>query len=189
MPENRSILLCASGVIVAGLAAPLLAPRCAFEQAAAETTVGNPIWGTVRNLAVMPTKDGDLFEATSANGYHRILRAAQVTEPGRYRVSIETAFDRTPDLAIEIGGTNQPYAFAVANLRTGKIETTKGSALDAGSEPLGPGRFRWWVEQEYVPGEVDYDFGILGVGGATSFPGQANCRMILSNPGFRLVKK
>jgi hypothetical protein len=189
MPENRSIILCASGVIVAGLAASLLAPRCVLDQAAAATNVADPTWGTIANLAVTPTKNGDLFEATSVNGYHRILRTAQVTEPGRYRVSIETEFDTTPDFAIEIGGQNQPYALVAANLRTGKIATMKGDGIDAGSEPLGPGRFRWWVEQEYLPGEVDYDFGVLSAGNASSFPGQANCRMILSSPSFRPVEK
>jgi hypothetical protein len=189
MPENRSVFFCASGVIVAGLAAHLLAPRCELEQAAAETSVADPSWGTITNLTVTPTKDGDLFAATPANAYHRILRAASVTEPGRYRISIETQFDGTTDFAIEIGGTNQPYAFVVANLRTGKIETTKGAGVEAGSEPRGPGRFRWWVDQRYLPGEVDYNFVIISAGDAPAFPGQDTCRMILSNPGFRAVER
>jgi hypothetical protein len=189
MPDNRSIVLCASGVIVAGLAAQLLAPRCAFEQAAAATSVVDPTWGTLTNLTVKPTKGGDLFEATSANGYHRIIRAAMVTQPGRYRVSIETELDATPDFAIEIGGPNQPYAFLVANLRTGTIESMNGTGVDAGSEPLGPGRFRWWVEQDYVPGEVDYNFDIISAGNAASFLGQGACRIVLSNPAFRAAEK
>jgi hypothetical protein len=190
MPENRTVLLCASGVIVAGLTAQLLAPRCAFEQAAAATSVADPTWGTIANLTIRPTKDGDLFEATSANGPHRILRTARVTKPGRYRISIETQLDATLDLGIQIGGAaDQPYVAVVANLRTGKIESIKGSGVDAGSEPLGPGRFRWWVDQEYKPGQVGYVFSVLNVYDGDLFPGQGACRMILSNPGFHKVEE
>jgi hypothetical protein len=189
MPENRTVLLCASGVIVAGLATQLLAPRCAFEQAAEATTVTDPVWGPIVNLTVTPTKDGDRFEATPANGIHRISQYAKVTEPGRYRLSIDTELDATPTFAIEISGPNQPYAFVVANLRTGRIESISGSGVDAGSEPLGPGRLRWWIDQNYAPGQVGYDFAIINSGNATTFAGQGACRVILSNPGFRAVKQ
>lgn len=190
MPENRSVLLCASGVIVAGLAAHLLTPRCASEQAAATRSIADPTWGTIANLSVRPTKNGDLFEATSADGYHRILRTAGVTEPGRYRISIETQLDAPLDFAIEIGGAaEQPYAFVVANLRTGMIEAIKGNGIEAGAERLGPGRFRWWVDQEYKPGQVGYVFSVLNVYDGDLFPGQGACRMILSNPGFHKVEE
>jgi hypothetical protein len=189
MPENRTVLFCASGVIVAGLAAQLMTPRCAIEQAAAETRVTDPTWGPILNLTVTPTQDGDRFEATTANGIHRIVQSAKVAEPGRYRLSIDTQLDVTPTFAIEISGPNQPYAFVVANLRTGKIESISGSGVGAGSEPLGPGRFRWWIDQNYAPGEVGYDFAIINWGNAPTFPGQGACRVILSNPGFRAVKQ
>jgi len=190
MPENRSVFLCASGVIVASLAALLLTPRCASEHAPAHTSVADPTWGTIDNLTIKSTKDGDLFEATTANDYHRIRRTARVTEPGRYRISIETQLDATRDLSIEIAeGADQPYANVVANLRTGKIESIKGIGIDAGSEPLGPGRFRWWVDQDYKQGQVDYAFTNLSADDAATFPGQGECRMILSNPGFRRVEQ
>ena len=189
MPENRSIFLCASGVIVAGIAAQLLAPRCTLDQAVAATSVADPTWGAIENLTLTRTQGGDRFEATSADGYHRIVRTAQVMARGRHRVSIETELNGTPDFAIEIGGPHQSHARVAADLRTGKITTMKGSDLDAGSEPLGPGRFRWWVDQDYVPGEVEYKFGVLGPDDTTTFPGQASCRVILSNPSFRPVEK
>jgi hypothetical protein len=189
MPENRSIFLYSSWVIVAGLAAHLLAPRCETEQTTT-TNIADAGWGTISNLSVQRTKDGDLFEATSATGYHRILRTTNITEPGRYRVSIETQLDATPHFAIEIGGQpGQPYAFVTANMRTGEIESIKGTQVDAGSEPLGPGRFRWWVDQQYVPGRVDYDFTIMSNGNSPTFPGGGACRMILSNPQFSAVEK
>ena len=189
MPESRSIFLCASGVIFASMVAQLLAPHCVLDQAAATTDVADPAWGTIENLTLTRTQDGDRFAATSADGYHQIVRTAQVMAPGRHRVSIETEFNGTPDFAIEIGGPHQSYARVAADLRTGKLTTMKGSSLDAGSEPLGPGRFRWWVDQDYVPGEVEYKFGVLGPDDTTTFPGQASCRVILSNPSFRPVEK
>jgi hypothetical protein len=189
MPESRSIFLCASGVIFASMVAQLLAPHCVLDQAAAKTDVADPAWGTIENLTLTRTQDGDRFAATSADGHHQIVRTAQVTAPGRYRVSIETELDGTPDFAIEIGGPHQSYARVAADLRTGKITTMTGNDLDAGSEPLGPGRFRWWVDQDYVPGEVEYKFGVLGPDDTTTFPGQVSCRVILSNPSFRPVEK
>ena len=64
-----------------------------------------------------------------------------------------------------------------------------GSGLDAGSESLGRGRFRWWVDQEYVAGEVEYKFSVLGPDDTTTFPGQGGCRMVLSNPSFRPAER
>jgi hypothetical protein len=189
MPQNRAIFLCASGVIVVSLATQLLAPRCQVEPTTT-TTIEDPTWGLISNLTLTNTKDGTAFEATRARDYHRILRSGTVVTPGRYRVSIETQFEGTPDFAIEIGGKDQPYAFVVANLRTGKIEKANGDGIQAGSEPLGaPGRFRWWVEQTYVPGRVDYNFSILTNGTATQFSGQNSCRVVLANPDFRAVRE
>jgi hypothetical protein len=133
-------------------------------------------------------QNADAFEATAANGYHRILRNATVTNPGRYRASIETQFDGTPYFAIEIGGPSQSYAFVVTNLRTGKVERAHGTNVESGSEPLGQaGRFRWWVDQDYVAGRVDYNFTILSDGAATTYAAQGRCRVVLANPDFRRV--
>jgi hypothetical protein len=189
MPENRSILLCTSGVLLAGFAAHLLAPRCAFERAASEASVADPKWGTIASLVAMPVENGDRFEATSANGDHRIMRTATVTEPGRYRISIETQFDGTPDFAIEISRPNQSHALVAGDLRSGQVEKIEGTGTDAGSEPLGPGRFRWWVEQTYLTGEVGYNFAIIGADGMTEYSGHGVCRIILSNPSFAAVVK
>jgi hypothetical protein len=187
MPENRRIFLCGSGVIVASFAARLFAPRCRLEQAA-QSAIDDPKWGRIANLDHTRVENADAFEATAASGYHRILRNAIVKNPGRYRVSIETQFDGTPDFAIEIGGAGQSYAFVVTNLRTGKIERTHGTDIAAASEPLGePSRYRWWVDQNYVAGQVDYNFTILSNGAATTYPGIGRCRVVLANPDFRPV--
>lgn len=182
MPTSQSITACSLTVIVIALMARLHLPACPKEvPPPPNSTVEDPQWGHLTNLQ----RKGDVFTATAANGYHRILQSARIPSEGVYRLSVETRFAGTDNMQMELAGAGQPYGVVIANLRDGKIEKVLHDVHGAGVEQIGnePGHYRWWVEQDLKPGTFDYDFALLTSGGGNAFAGTPGiCRMALLNP-------
>jgi hypothetical protein len=190
MPDNRSLLLCASGVAVLAALAHLAKPGCPHPPPTTpDRVIADADWGTVVNLDAGATQAGTLFAATETTGRHRVLRSMQVAAPGRYRISVDTRYAGTTHMAIEAGGPQQPYGLVTINVKNGTIEKIEHDVLDAGVEaPIGQtGVYRWWVDMALNPGEFDYDFSILSAYRQHDFPGTGICKVALSNPSLHSV--
>jgi hypothetical protein len=188
MPENKPVLICASGVAVLAALAHLIHPACPVAAAPGpDRVVSSADWGTVVNLDAAATPYGDAFTATENTGRHRVLRSTKLAAPGRYRISIDTRYAGASQMAIEMGGPHQPYGLVTVNLKTGTIEKVEHDALAAGVEsPIGQtGIYRWWADMNLKAGEFDYNFSLLSAYRQHDFPGTGICRVVLSNPSVR----
>lgn len=186
MPAGKSVITCSLTIIaVAAFAGRFFEPKCPLATPPiAGTSTEDPQWGQMSNL----TRTGDVFAATPSMGYHRIIRVAHITEPGLYRISVETRYEGSDHMEIELGDSSpqQPYGIVIVNLRTGKVEKTQREVLNAGVEAIGngTGHYRWWVEEKLNPGNFAYDFALLSADDdSVQYAGSTqSCRMALSNP-------
>ena len=106
----------------------------------------------MQNLVLTRSGSGALFTATEDSLRHRLVRFADLSAPGSYRVTVETRYAGTSQMAIEIGGPGQPYAIVKVNLKDGVVTDSQG-ALGAGVDQLSkPGSYRWWVDLDLNPG-------------------------------------
>ena len=137
----------------------------------------------MQNLVLTRSGSGALFTATEDSLRHRLVRFADLSAPGSYRVTVETRYAGTSQMAIEIGGPGQPYAIVKVNLKDGVVTDSQG-ALGAGVDQLSkPGSYRWWVDLDLNPGRVYYNFELLSWAGAKQFPGSGVCKVFVNAPG------
>jgi len=185
MPDNRSGLFYASGVIVLALAIRSLAPPCplsAAADAAGDKVIADPTWGTVVNMRISPRKDGDQFTTTDNPGRHRALTTFKIATAGRYRLSIETGYETASAYQLEIGGPGgKPYARLVGDLRKGAITEQSGDIQASGVEPLptATGHYRWWIDVDLPPGQVSFNASILSYENSSEFVGTpSSCQVV-----------
>jgi hypothetical protein len=183
MLQNKSVAICASGVVVLAAIAHLARPSCPVQNVEAkDRVVTDPQWGILENIEPTQSDTGDLFKATENNGRHRVIRSARLRTAGTYQLAIETRYAGTSRMAVEMGGSHQPYNLVQVNLKDGTLQTEKGPVL-AGVERLNePGAYRWWFNVDLNQGEFDYNFALLAWDGQHTFPGSGICKVILSKP-------
>jgi hypothetical protein len=190
MPDNRSIVLGSTGVIVVAALLRLWPVSCpSAAEAAPDARFDDPIWGAANNLTIRHQPDGDVMEATPANGFHRVIKSVMVPVAGRYRLSVETAYAGASGFAMEV--VNGPkYAFVAGNPATGQITHEKGDIVAAGADAVSgkPGSYRWWIEIDYVPGRADYNFA-FSIADNRIFTGGDSCKIVMNNPSFERVQQ
>jgi hypothetical protein len=187
MPDNRSVILGSTGLIVVAAVLRLWAPSCPAAQAsAAAEQWTDPKWGTATNVAILHRGDGDVMEATPTDGMHRVVELVTVPAAGRYRLAVETTFAGASELTIEIGDADQPkYAILSGDMRAGRITARKGDIVAAGVEPVAgkPRHYRWWVDMDYVAGQALYNLA-FSMDGSREFAGNAGCKIVLNGSSF-----
>ena len=188
MPDNRSVVLGSTGVIVAAALLRLWPVSCPSPaEAAPDVRFDDAEWGAANNLTIRHQPAGDVMEATPANGFHRVIKSVAIPAAGRYRLSVETAYAGAPGFAMEV--VNGPrYAFVAGNARTGQITHEKGDIVAAGADavPGKSGSYRWWVEIDYLPGLAGYNFA-LSIADNRIFAGGDTCKIVMDNPSFERV--
>jgi hypothetical protein len=185
MPQNKSVLICASGVVVLAAIAHLARPSCPVQNVEAKDRViiTDPQWGILENMQPKHSDQGELFEATKNTGRHRVLRSVSLSTAGTYQLAIETRYAGTSRMAVEMGGPHQPYNLVQVNLKDGTLQTEKGPVV-AGVEHLNePGAYRWWFNVDLNQGEFAYNFALLAWDAQHIFPGSGICKVILSKQG------
>jgi hypothetical protein len=194
MPDNRSVALCSTGVIVVAALLRLWPSSCPLEAQTSTAAVHSTDakWGVVTNITIDHHADGDVVAATPAMGLHRLIETVRVPAAGRYRLSVETAFAGASSLVIDIGDSDQPkYGFVSGNLQRGQVTKRAGDVVAAGVEPVPdkPEHYRWWVDMDYVSGQASYDLAFWA-NGLQEFAGNDACKIVLlSEPSFTPVSQ
>lgn len=187
MPDNRSVILGSTGLIVVAAVLRLWAPSCPVAQASAAAVQStDPKWGLAANVAILHRDDGDVMEATQTDGMHRVIERVTVPVAGRYRLAIETTFAGASEFTIEIGDANQPrYATLSGDVQAGRITARKGDIVAAGVEPVAgkPGHYRWWIDMDYAGGRAVYNLA-FSMNGSREFAGSAACKIVLNGSSF-----
>jgi hypothetical protein len=185
VPQNKSVVLCASGVVVLAALAHLARPSC--PNRIVETTdrdITDPQWGILENLNTTPSGAGELFTATEDSVRHRLIRSADLSTSGTYRVAVETRYAGSSHMAIEVGGPGQPYAIVNVDLKNGTVTSEKGALANGVEQLAEPGSYRWWIDLDLKEGRIYYNFALLSWAGANQFPGSGVCEVVLEAPSI-----
>jgi hypothetical protein len=180
----------ALGIIVIASFASLFRPPCPLAaQPPPPQTAEDSTWGSLVNLKLEHAASGDVFSATATNGFHRIIRYADIAQPGRYRLSIEAQYKGTDTLQIEIQNEDgRLHADIRANLKAQKMIQPDGDLASYGMDQLSENRLLLWMEMDLPAGRYGYNVTIVSAYGADKFADSSGtCRVGLANPSITPV--